>query len=99
MTSVARETVSGGPGDRSAAELCSSDDLARAWKTVVRGYTHVTDLLTEQVERETGLPAPAFFALVWLLRDGSGSGGALSMLAREGAFSHGVFTQVGERAE
>src|ERR1700759_4270508 len=99
MTSVARETVSGGPGDRSAAELCSSDDLARAWKTVVRGYTHVTDLLTEQVERDTGLPAPAFFALVWLLRDGSGSAVPLSTLARQVAFTSGGFTKVADRLE
>ncbi|HEX4257997.1 MAG TPA: MarR family transcriptional regulator [Streptosporangiaceae bacterium] len=99
MTSVARESVSDGPVDRSAAELCSSDDLARAWKTVVRGYTHVTDLLTEQVERETGLPAPAFFALVWLLRDGSGSAVPLSTLARQVAFTSGGFTKVADRLE
>ena len=105
MTSLMRESVPGGAVDRSATELCpseescSSDELARAWKTVVRGYTHVTDLLTEQVERDTGLPAPAFFALVWLLRDGSGSAVPLSMLARQVAFTSGGFTKVADRLE
>ena len=77
--------------------LCSSDELAAAWKTVVRGYTHVTDLLTEQVERETGLPAPEFFALVWLLRDGGGGEVPLSKLARQVAFSSGGFTKMADR--
>src|ERR1700761_3705980 len=96
MTSLMRESVPGGAVDRSATELCpseescSSDELARAWKTIVRGYTHVTDLLTEQVERDTGLPAPAFFALVWLLRSGSGSAVPLSTLARPVCFSRGA---------
>ena len=99
MTSVTRESVPDGSVDRSAIELCSSDELARAWKAVVRGYTHVTDLLTEQVERETGLPAPAFFALVWLLRDGSGSAVPLSKLARQVAFTSGGFTKVADRLE
>jgi DNA-binding MarR family transcriptional regulator len=85
--------------DPHTADPCSSDELARAWKTVVRGYTHVTDLLTGQVERETGLPAPAFFALVWLLRDGSGSAVPMSMLARQVAFSSGGFTKVADRLE
>ena len=99
MNSVTRESVPDGTVDRSATELCSSDELARAWKAVVRGYTHVTDLLTEQVEQETGLPAPAFFALVWLLRDGSGSAVPLSKLARQVAFTSGGFTKVADRLE
>ena len=99
MTSVAREPVSDGPGSCSVAELCSSDELARAWKAVVSGYTHVTGLLTEQVERETGLPAPAFFALVWLLREGSGSAAPLSKLAQQVAFTSGGFTKVADRLE
>ena len=85
------------PGD--PADPCSSDELASAWRTVVRGYTHVIDILAEQVERETGLPAPAFFALVWLLRDGGGAAVPLSMLARQVAFSSGGFTKVADRLE
>jgi DNA-binding MarR family transcriptional regulator len=65
---------------------------------VARGYTRVTQLLTEQVERETGLPAAGFFALVWLLR-GGGQDVPLSMLARKLAFSSGGFTKVADRLE
>lgn len=57
------------------ADLCALDELADLWKTVVRGYTHVTEMLTEQVERETGLPAVEFLALIWLLRGDSGESG------------------------
>jgi DNA-binding MarR family transcriptional regulator len=99
MTSATPPSAPDGAVDGCPADPCSSDDLARAWKTVVRGYTHVTDLLTGQVERETGLPGPAFFALVWLLRDGSGSAAPLSMLARQVAFSSGGFTKVADRLE
>jgi DNA-binding MarR family transcriptional regulator len=99
MTSMAREPVTGGPPGHSVAELCSSDDLARAWQAVVRGYTHVTDLLTEQVEQDTGLSPPEFFALVWLLRDGSGTAVPLSTLARQVAFTSGGFTKVADRLE
>jgi DNA-binding MarR family transcriptional regulator len=78
---------------------CSFDDeLVAAWKRVARGYTHVTQLLTEQVERETGLPAACFFALVGLLRGGD-QGVPLSALARQVAFSSGGFTKVADRLE
>jgi len=99
MTCVTGPSAAHDGVDRHTADPCSSDELAGAWKTVVRGYTHVTDLLTGQVERETGLPAPAFFALVWLLRDGSGSAVPMSMLARQVAFSSGGFTKVADRLE
>jgi DNA-binding MarR family transcriptional regulator len=88
-----------------AVDLCALDELADAWKTVVRGYTHVTEMLTEQVERETGLPGVEFLALVWLLRGDSGGRGAtdvavpLSKLARQVAFSSGGFTKVADRLE
>jgi DNA-binding MarR family transcriptional regulator len=87
------------PAAADVVALCSSDELAAAWKTVVRGYTHVTDLLTEQVERETGLPAPAFFALIWLLRESSGVEVPLNKLARQVAFSSGGFTKMADRLE
>jgi DNA-binding MarR family transcriptional regulator len=76
---------------------CSSDELVAAWTCVARGYTHVTQILTEQVERETGLPAACFFALVWLLRGGQAV--PLSTLARQLAFSSGGFTKVADRLE
>jgi DNA-binding MarR family transcriptional regulator len=84
--------------------LCALDELADLWKTVVGGYTHVTEMLTEQVERETGLPGVEFLALVWLLRGDSGEAGAdvavpLSKLARQVAFSSGGFTKVADRLE
>ena len=84
--------------------MCALDELADLWKTVVRGYTHVTEMLTEQVERETGLPAVEFLALIWLLRGDSGEGSSdvavpLSKLAREVAFSSGGFTKVADRLE
>ena len=91
------------PGD--AADFCALDELADTWKTVVRGYTHVTEMLTEQVERETGLPGVEFLALVWLLRGDSGGRDAsdvavpLSKLARQVAFSSGGFTKVADRLE
>src|SRR6201992_1258347 len=90
------------PGE--TADLCALDELADLWKTVVRGYTHVTEMLTEQGERETGLPAVEFLALIWLLRGDSGEGGSdvavpLSKLAREVAFSSGGFTKVADRLE
>lgn len=89
------------------ADLCALDELADLWKTVVRGYTHVTEMLTEQVERETGLPAVEFLALIWLLRGDSGDSGEaggdvavpLSKLARQVAFSSGGFTKVADRLE
>src|SRR5271170_5662802 len=79
-------------------EGCSSAELVAAWTCVARGYTHVTQILTEQVERETGLPAACFFALVWLLR-GGGQAVPLSTLARQIAFSSGGFTKVADRLE
>ena len=84
--------------------MCALDELADLWKTVVRGYTHVTEMLTEQVERETGLPAVEFLALIWLLRGDSGEAGPdvavpLSKLARQVAFSSGGFTKVADRLE
>jgi DNA-binding MarR family transcriptional regulator len=87
-----------------AADPCALDELADTWKTVVRGYTHVTEMLTEQVERETGLPGVEFLALVWLLRgDSTGTDGdvpvPLSKLARQVAFSSGGFTKVADRLE
>src|ERR1700753_207761 len=99
MTSSTRPWA---PGE--TTDLCALDELADLWKTVVRGYTHVTEMLTEQVERETGLPAVEFLALIWLLRGDSGEGGSdvavpLSKLAREVAFSSGGFTKVADRLE
>jgi DNA-binding MarR family transcriptional regulator len=99
MTGSTRPWAPGEPTD-----LCALDELADLWKTVVRGYTHVTEMLTEQVERETGLPAVEFLALIWLLRGDSGEGGSdvavpLSKLAREVAFSSGGFTKVADRLE
>jgi DNA-binding MarR family transcriptional regulator len=94
------------PGD--AADFCALDGLADTWKTVVRGYTHVTEMLTEQVERETGLPGVEFLVLVWLLRGDRGDRGGreasdvavpLSKLARQVAFSSGGFTKVADRLE
>ncbi len=87
-----------------AAGSCALDELADTWKTVVRGYTHVTEMLTEQVERATGLPGVEFLALVWLLRGDSGDRGSdvavpLSKLARQVAFSSGGFTKVADRLE
>ncbi len=84
------------PGD--PGQDCSPDELVAAWTCVARGYTHVTQTLTEQVERETGLPAACFFALVWLLRS-DGQAVPLSMLARQLAFSSGGFTKVADRLE
>jgi DNA-binding MarR family transcriptional regulator len=99
MTSSTRPPAAGEPTD-----FCGLDDLADSWKTVVRGYTHVTEMLTGQVERETGLPGVEFIALVWLLRgDGGGRNGEdavpLSKLARQVAFSSGGFTKVADRLE
>jgi len=87
-----------------AADLCGLDELADLWKTVVRGYTHVTEMLTEQVEQETGLPGVDFLALIWLLRGDTGDRGPdvavpLSKLARQVAFSSGGFTKVADRLE
>jgi DNA-binding MarR family transcriptional regulator len=99
MTSSTRPWA---PGE--TTDLCALDELADLWKTVVRGYTHVTEMLTEQVERETGLPAVEFLALIWLLRGDSGEAGPdvavpLSKLARQVAFSSGGFTKVADRLE
>jgi DNA-binding MarR family transcriptional regulator len=55
-------------------------------------------MLTEQVERETGLPAPSFFVLASLLRS-SDRAVPLSTLARQVAFSSGGFTKVADRLE
>jgi DNA-binding MarR family transcriptional regulator len=77
---------------------CSSDELVAAWMCVARGYTHITQTLTEQVEQETGLSPAGFFALVRLLRDG-GQAVPLSALARQVAFSSGGFTKVADRLE
>ena len=71
MTSSTQPSAAG-----DAADFCALDGLADTWKTVVRGYTHVTEMLTEQVERETGLPGVEFLVLVWLLRGDSGGSGA-----------------------
>jgi DNA-binding MarR family transcriptional regulator len=79
-------------------ETCSSDELVSAWTCVARGYTHVTQILTAQVERETGLAAASFLALVWLLRSG-GRAVPLTTLARHLAFSSGGFTKVADRLE
>lgn len=79
-------------------ETCSSDELVSAWTCVARGYTHVTQILTAQVERETGLAAASFLALVWLLR-GGGRAVPLTTLARHLAFSSGGFTKVADRLE
>src|SRR6202012_5790210 len=97
MTSSTRPWA---PGE--TTDLCALDELADLWKTVVRGYTHVTEMLTEQVERETGLPAIEFLALIWLLRGDSGEAGPdvavpLSKLARQVAFSSGGLHNVGDR--
>ncbi|HEY2281170.1 MAG TPA: MarR family transcriptional regulator [Streptosporangiaceae bacterium] len=100
MTSSTQPSASG-----DAAGICALDGLADTWKTVVRGYTHVTEMLTEQVERETGLPGVEFLVLVWLLRGDSGGRDAsdvavpLSKLARQVAFSSGGFTKVADRLE
>ncbi len=83
---------------RDSGQDCSSDELVTAWKSIASGYTRVTQILTEQVERETGLPAACFFALVGLLRGGD-QGLPLSMLARQVAFSSGGFTKVADRLE
>jgi DNA-binding MarR family transcriptional regulator len=74
------------------------DELLDAWGYVVRGYTHVSELLAEQVERETGLGAPSFVVLAWLLRSGN-QAVPLSMLARQVAFTSGGFTKVADRLE
>jgi DNA-binding MarR family transcriptional regulator len=87
------ELAFGEPG-----EACSPDELVSAWTCVARGYTHVAQMLTEQVERETGLPAASFLALVWLLR-GGGQAIPLTTLARHIAFSSGGFTKVADRLE
>ena len=86
------------PAPCGPVEGCSSDELASAWTSIVRGYSHVTELLTEQVERATGLSAPSFFALVWLLR-GSADAVSLTTLARHVAFSSGGFTKLADRLE
>jgi DNA-binding MarR family transcriptional regulator len=87
-----------GSGPGLAGPPAAPDELLDAWGCVVRGYTHVTELLTEQVERETGLPAPHFVVLAWLLRSGQ-QAVPLSMLARQVAFSSGGFTKVADRLE
>ena len=79
-------------------EICTSDELVTAWTCVARGYTHVTQILTAQVERETGLAAASFLALAWLLR-GGGRAVPLTTLARHLAFSSGGFTKVADRLE
>ncbi len=100
MTSSTQPSATG-----DADDICALDGLADTWKTVVRGYTHVTEMLTEQVERETGLPGVEFLVLVWLLRGDSGGRAAsdvavpLSKLARQVAFSSGGFTKVADRLE
>jgi DNA-binding MarR family transcriptional regulator len=94
------------PGSRPQSELavddppltCSSDELVSAWTCIARSYTHVTQMLTEQVGRETGLPAASFFALVRLHHCDS-QGVPLTMLARYLAFSSGGFTKVADRLE
>jgi DNA-binding MarR family transcriptional regulator len=65
---------------------------------VVRGYTHVTRVLTDKIEQETSLAAPSFFVLLWLLRSGH-QAVPLSTLARQVAFSSGGFTKVADRLE
>jgi DNA-binding MarR family transcriptional regulator len=80
------------------AEHCSSDELVDTWTSIVQGYTRVTRMLTEQVERETGLPAPSFFVLAWLLRS-TEPAVPMSTLARQVAFSSGGFTKVADRLE
>lgn len=95
-TPTARPPQSGlAEGD--PAESWSSDELISAWTCISVGYTRVTQILTEQVERETGLSAASFFALAWLLRGGPAV--PLSTLARKLAFSSGGFTKVADRLE
>jgi DNA-binding MarR family transcriptional regulator len=79
-------------------QTCSPDELVSAWTCIARSYTQVTQMLTEQVERETGLPAASFFALVRLHQGGS-EGVPLTTLARHLAFSSGGFTKVADRLE
>lgn len=78
-------------------EDCSADELVSAWTSIVEGFTHVKQTLTEQVERETGLPAASLFALVSLLRRGQAV--PLTTVARHLAFSSGGFTKVADRLE
>lgn len=87
-----------GSGPSPAGPSAAFDELLDAWGCVVRGYTHVTGLLAEQVERETGLAAPAFVVLAWLLRSGQAAV-PLSTLARQVAFTSGGFTKVADRME
>jgi DNA-binding MarR family transcriptional regulator len=84
------------PGD--PGQPPSPGELLDAWACVVRGYTHVMQVLTERVERETRLAAPSFFVLAWLLRSGN-QAVPLSMLARQVAFSSGGFTKMADRLE
>jgi DNA-binding MarR family transcriptional regulator len=79
-------------------EDCSADELINTWTSIVRGYTQVTRTLTDQVERETGLPGPCFLVLAWLRRS-SDQAVPLSTLARQVAFSSGGFTKVADRLE
>jgi DNA-binding MarR family transcriptional regulator len=98
MTTSASGSSRHGPTPGDPGEHWSPAELLGAWTCVVRGYTHVTRMLTEQVERETGLTAPCFFVLAWLLRS-SDRAVPLSMLARQVAFSSGGFTKVADRLE
>jgi DNA-binding MarR family transcriptional regulator len=98
MTTPASGSPRPGQAPGEPDEHCSSDELLDAWTCAVRGYTQVNQILTERVERETGLPAPSFFVLAWLLRS-SDRAVPLSMLARQVAFSSGGFTKVADRLE
>ena len=98
MTTPASGFTWPGSGPGPAARSAAPDELLDAWGCVVRGYTRVTQLLTEQVERETGLAAPTFVVLAWLLRSGH-QAVPLSTLARQVAFTSGGFTKVADRME
>jgi DNA-binding MarR family transcriptional regulator len=98
MTTPASGSPWPGPAPGDPGQSPSPGELLDAWECVVRGYTRVTRILTEQVERETRLAAPSFFVLLWLLRSGQ-QAVPLSMLARQVAFSSGGFTKVADRLE
>ena len=98
MTTPAFGSQWPGPAPGEPGQHPSPGELLDAWACVVRGYTHVMRMLTEQVERETALAAPSFFVLLWLLRSGH-QAVPLSMLARQVAFTSGGFTKVADRLE
>ena len=79
-------------------QRCSTEELLDAWIGVIRGYEHVNRILADQVEQETGLPAPDFFVLAKLRRGGEPAV-PLSTLARELAFSSGGFTKLADRLQ